>query len=89
MSTYPMAHHQDQGINYAVFGADARSRTDSARASLLADLTREARHSGLKVEKSALQFRSGGRLQFYGTPDLVKFLASIGGVNRWTHELRV
>lgn len=34
-----LAHLRDQGIDFAVFDADAVARTQSARASLLAQLT--------------------------------------------------
>jgi len=82
-----MAHLREQGIDFAVFGADARNRTNSGRDALLADLTAQARLSGLKVDKAALQYGHGSRLQFYGSSDLVRFLASAGGVHRWTHEV--
>lgn len=84
-----MAHLRKQGINFAVFDADSRCHTKSGRAKVLADLTVRARASGLKVEKSALAYVSGGRPEFFGTPDLVRFLASLGGVPAWTHTLNV
>ena len=84
-----MAHLRDQGIDFAVFAADAPSRTNTAREELLWDLSRRARASGLAVDKAALAFRDGGRQRFYGTPDLVRYLASMGGISRWTHTLDV
>lgn len=82
------AHVQDQGINFAVFEADSTDRTRAGRAETLARLTAAARRLGLRVEKSALAFMESGRVQFYGTPDLVDYLAS-GGVPSWTHTLTI
>lgn len=82
----PVAHLQEQGIHFAVFDADARSGSSAGRAALLARLTAMARTQGLRVEKSALAFVESGRLTYYGTPDLVKFLSN-NGVPRWTHVL--
>jgi hypothetical protein len=86
--TIRMAHLHPQGTDFAVFDADASSRLDSDRARLLADLTRRGRAAGLRIDKSALAFNEGGRVRYYGTPDLVRYLAS-NGVARWTHSLDV
>ena len=86
--TIRLAHLREQGINLAVFQADARVPTDAARSSLLQELTRRGR-ARLKIDKAALQFVECGQLRFFGTPDLVDFLASAGGVHTWTHELAV
>jgi hypothetical protein len=83
-----VAHLRAQGIDFAVFDADARSRLDSDRAELLLQLTAAARANGLKVDKSALAFRQGSQTRFYGTPDLVRFLAN-SGILRWTHTITV
>jgi hypothetical protein len=83
-----MAHLRDQGINFAVFGADATNHTDTGRQALLAQLVAEARRNRLRVDKAALAFPESGRIRFFGTPDLVKYLAS-RGVPRWTHTLDV
>jgi hypothetical protein len=83
-----VAHLRSQGIDFAVFDADARSRLDSDRAELLMQLTAAARANGLKVDKSALAFRQGSQTRFYGTPDLVRFLAN-SGIPRWTHTITV
>lgn len=83
-----MAHLRKQGISFAVFAADAPSRQHIDRSSLLADLTRRARASGLRVDKSALAYSEGGRTRYYGTPDLIWYLAS-NGVSQWTHTLEV
>lgn len=88
MRTIRMAHLQDQGINFAVFDANAADNTDATRAEILADLTTRARAEGLRVEKSALAYGHGRGLRFYGTPDLVRYLARIPGI-RWTHTLTV
>lgn len=73
-------------IDFAVFNADATSKNDRDRSSLLRDLTMRARLQGLKVDKSALAFEEYDRVKFYGTPDLVDYLAR-NGVPCWTHTL--
>ena len=85
-----VAHYNVQGINVAVFQADARTDRDTDRAAVLADLTTKARRNGLRVEKAALVYSQHGQLQFYGTNDLVKYLAD-GGFDTlcWTHTLDV
>jgi hypothetical protein len=83
-----MAHLQDQGINFAVFAADAANRTDAARRALLGELLAKARGKRLRVDKAALAYDEAGRTRFFGTPDLVKYLAS-RGVPHWTHTLDV
>lgn len=83
-----MAHLRDQGINFAVFAADAANRSDSGRQALLAQLVAKARGNSLRVDKAALAYQEAGRTRFFGTPDLVKYLAS-RGVPRWTHTLDV
>lgn len=82
------AHINHQGINFAVFDADASSRTEAARSNLLAELTFAAQRLGLRVEKSALAYVNAGSIEFYGTPDLVRFLAN-AGPPCWTHVLTV
>lgn len=86
--TIKLAHLRHQGIDFAVFDADARVGTDAARREALADLVGAARAHGLKVDKAALAFREGGRTVFWGTPDLVRFL-SRSGVPSWTHTIRL
>lgn len=83
-----MAHIQEQGISFAVFNADATSHTDAGRQALLSRLIIEAQRNRLRVEKAALAFEEGGRIKYFGTPDLVSFLAP-RGVPRWTHTLDV
>ncbi len=84
--TIKFAHLRDQGIDFAVFDADSTCRSSSGRANILADLTARACLSGLRVEKSALAFMEFGKVTFFGTPDLVKYLSS-GWVPCWTHSL--
>jgi len=72
-------------INFVVF--DAKSTTNNNN-KLLAQLTTKARNSGLKVDKSALAYRKNGRLEFYGTKDLVQYL-SRSGLPQWTHTIDV
>lgn len=86
--TIRLAHLRAQGISFAVFAADSTCRTQSGRRQMLAALTARARTSGLRVEKSALAFSECGRLTFFGTPDLVRYLTS-GWVPQWTHTLEV
>jgi len=83
-----MAHLRDQGIDFAVFGADAPSRTRQDRADLLAQLTGIARLQGLKIDKSALAYRRGSSWEFFGTPDLVRYLTGLPGI-QWTHKVSV
>lgn len=82
------AHLRIQGVDVAIFSADAINRTDTARASLLQELTWKARASGLKIDKSALAYRRGRNTEYYGTLDLVRFLSN-SGVSRWTHQISV
>lgn len=88
MVTINMAHLREQGINFAVFDADAVTHMGNDRSALLTRLTVAARRQNLRVDKSALAFQEGGRNTFYGTPDLVQFLAR-NGVPRWTHTLSI
>lgn len=81
-----MAHLRDQGIDFAVFAADAPSGSRSDRQALLNRLVATARMNRLKVDKAALAFEESGRINFFGTRDLVDYLAS-RGVPNWTHAL--
>lgn len=84
-----MAHLRDQGIDFVVFAADAPTRSNGDRQTLLNRLTAQARANGLRVQKAALAFTESGRPTFFGAPDLVKYLVSAGGVPRWTHSIEV
>lgn len=83
-----LAHLREQGINFAVFFADAPSRTSHDRQVLLGQLTAKAQAAGLRVDKSALVITNAGRTGFYGTPDLVKFLSTCGPISA-NHEMDV
>jgi hypothetical protein len=83
-----LAHLHHQGIDFAVFAADASVSSNPARDELLSDLVIAARQRGLKIDKAALAFRSGGRTTFFGTPDLVRFLSKLG-MPRWTHSITI
>ena len=83
-----IAHLQTQGIDFVVADADATSRMSSDRDAVLGRVWSAARRAGLKVDKAALVFVENGRPKFYGTPDIVRFLAS-HGVPRWTHTLAI
>lgn len=75
-------------INFAVFDANSTSGGDSGKSQVLADLTRRARASGLRVDQSALAFSEHGRIKFFGDTNLVKYLAN-GWRVHWTHTLTV
>lgn len=75
-------------INFAVFDARASTGQSSDNSVLLSRLTLAARSNGLKVDQSALAFVQNGRLQFYGSKNLVDYLAR-SGLPRWTHELSI
>ncbi|MAE22217.1 hypothetical protein N5C38_13555 [Pseudomonas chengduensis] len=85
-----MAHLRERStgggwINFAVF--DARSTTGD-NDGLLYQLTQAARASGLRVDQSALAYKSGGRIQFYGDRNLVNFLSK-NWIPQWTHTIDV
>ncbi len=61
---------------------------DTANGALLVRLTAAARRLGLKVDQSALAYREGGSVGFYGTRALVDHL-SRAGVPNWTHYLEI
>lgn len=83
-----MAHLRDQGIDFAIFAADAANHTNAGRQALLTQLVAKARANSLRVDKAALAHDEAGRTRFFGTPDLVKYLAT-RGVPMWTHTLDV
>lgn len=72
-------------IDFAVFDAKSTSGNNDA---LLAQLTAKARTSGLKIDQSALAFNQNGRLQFYGSKNLVDHLSK-SGLPQWTHDIDV
>lgn len=75
-------------IDFAVFDAKSTSGGDSGNATLLSQITAKARASGLKIDQSALAYSENGRIQFYGTKNLVDYL-SRSGLPQWTHEIDV
>jgi hypothetical protein len=83
-----VAHLRDQGIDFAIFNADATDHSEGGREALLAQLVAVARRNHLNVDKAALAFKECGQIKFFGAPDLVRYLASLG-VPRWTHTLDV
>lgn len=83
------AHLRDQGIDFAVFFTDAVTHMDNDRANLLAQLTAAARSAGRKVDKSALAFREGNRVRYFGIADLVRYLSALAVVPQPTHTLDV
>ena len=75
-------------IDFAVFEAKSTSGSDSDNDTLLTRLTATARASGLKIDQSALAYSQNGRIQFYGTKNLVDYLSN-SGLPQWTHEIDV
>lgn len=75
-------------INFAVFDARASSGSSSDNRQLLTQLTAQARSANLRVDQSALAFMANGRLQFFGSPNLVDYL-SRSGLPQWTHSFNV
>jgi hypothetical protein len=75
-------------IDFAVFDAKSTSGSDSGNATLLSQLTAKARGSGLKIDQSALAFSENGHIKFYGTKNLVDYLAN-HGLPQWTHQIDV
>jgi len=83
-----VAYFQEQGVNCLVFDADHQHHTQSGRAELLASLDLPGPASGLVGAKSVLAFVDHGRLTYFGTPDLTRFLSG-RGLPRWTHTLDI
>jgi hypothetical protein len=75
-------------INFAVFDARSSSGSREENSRLLAQLTAQARASNLRVDQSALAYTAGGRVQFFGNPNLVDYLSK-AGVHGWTHSIDV
>lgn len=86
--TLNFAHCRDQAIDFVVFDADARTHLNADREELLRNLTVRVRLNGLSIDKSALAYRKGSRMEYCGTPDLVRYLAQ-SGLPRWTHSMSV
>ena len=85
-----MAHLRERStsggwINFAVF--DDKS-TNGDNDGLLFQLTQAARANGLQVDQSALAYKSGGRIQFYGDKNLVSYLSK-GWIPQWTHTIDI
>lgn len=85
-----MAHLRERGqnggwIDFAVFDAKA---TNGDNDGLLLHLTSAARALGFRIDQSALAYRLGSRLQFFGSRPLVDYLSK-AGVSKWTHTLDV
>ncbi|MBF5039893.1 hypothetical protein INP77_10365 [Methylophilus sp. 13] len=84
-----LREHSTSGgwVNFAVFDAKSVSG-DSGNSQLLAQLTAQVRAQGLRVDQSALAFTQNGRVRFYGTDTLVKYLSRVG-IPGWTHSIDV
>ena len=90
--TTSFAHIREQGLDCAIFDANASNDSDSGRAELLSQLKALARSNGLHVDRAVLAYSKFGRLSFYGDRDLVQFLirhVENGGGFSWTHKLTV
>lgn len=61
-------------IDFAIFNAKS---TSGNNAELLAELTMQVRDAGYKVDQSALVFKNGSRIQFYGDKNLVNYLSRL------------
>ena len=90
MKKVSLAHIRERSttgswINFIVF--DAKSTTGNNE-KLLTQLTSQARANGLQADKSALAYTRNGRLEFYGTKDLVQYLSK-SGLPQWTHSISV
>jgi len=86
-----MAHIREKStsggfIDFAVFNAKSNSGSNSDNNVLLSQLTSKARTSGLKIDQSALAFKQGGQIKFYGSENLVDYLSKEGLPN-WTHQI--
>lgn len=75
-------------IDFAVFDARSGSGNEADNARLLHQLTAKARLAGRKIDQSALAFEQAGRIQFYGSRNLVQYLVN-SGVPAWTHSIEV
>ncbi len=75
-------------IDFAVFDAKSTSGGDSGNANLLAQLTSSARASGLKIDQSALAYKQGNQIKFYGDKNLIDYLSN-NGVPQWTNTVDV
>lgn len=88
-----IAHLRERGrsggwINFAVFDAQSSSGTREDNSRLLAQLTARARAANLRIDQSALAYRSGGRIEFFGSPPLVDYLSNTS-IPGWTHTIEV
>lgn len=73
-------------IDFAVFAARSNSGGQVDNNHLLKQLTFKAREAGLKVDQAALVYSENGRTKFFGSKNLVDYLAK-RGVPRWTHKI--
>lgn len=89
-----MAHLRERAvsggfINFAVFETRSRTGSQTDNANLLAQLVAKAEAEGLAIDQAALAFKSNGRIQFFGTPSLTKYLSTNWHAVRWTHSLDI
>jgi hypothetical protein len=91
MPTFELAHIRERTVNgqyidFAVFNANSADHTDSGRSNVLTELTMRARGAGLNVDASALAYEENGRTRFYGSKNVVDYLAN-SGLPRWNRTL--
>ena len=75
-------------ISFVVFDVATRTKSNADNDEVLTQLTSMVRAQGLRVDQSALQYRRGSKLEFYGSRNLVKYLSK-HGVSHWTHSMSV
>ncbi len=88
-----LAHLREKSVNggwidFAVFDAKSISGTKSDNQKLLSQLTTKARLSGLKIDQSALVFKEGCRIKYFGSRYLVEYLSN-SGISQWTHKIKL
>jgi hypothetical protein len=87
-----MAHVQEQGINCAIFSADARDRSQAGRRALLGQLVAKARQNRLRIDKTALAFEEAGASRSSvrrTSSSSFRRAACRGPRTRWTSELKI
>lgn len=89
----PVAHFwlpgdRGQKIQCAVFGFSPHDKSNSGLSKALNQLTRAAMQEGLAIHKSALVYEQHNEERYFGTQDLVEYLAN-NGVPPWTNNLEI
>ena len=82
-----LSHVNIQNIPCAIFEADAADGANASRARLLDDFAGRLRIAGYPVAKRALCYYRGRQVNYFGDPDLVRYLASTRGTPPWNGTL--